>query len=365
MERLADNTEVAAAIAAVATDVRDLGRTTGDLPIWCAVGGGSRPPPILVTAGAHADETSGPLAAVQLLRDLATDHPLYVVPTRDPLGLEGFAAVVRGATSSTAPLVSWEDVAAVLRRQGRVLVEDGSFVLALVGDLGVAGLRPTPDSFGSEKALRIVQEWVRREPALLDELAGKRVVVPANAPGCEGRGVLERAYTAYVAPDGFVGSYNRFFGHPAAPIEVRLIQDLVDDLRPGLAIDLHEGWDDRAYWFVPQATADDPARARGIEAEVIAALGAADLPTSTLSELVPNMPDEHLRRFVAGTDGRLTWRWPSVDASPWGVAFMPYALRHGLAYQTEVGRWSSVARRVEYQVTMASAMVRGFAAVEG
>jgi hypothetical protein len=144
------------------------------------------------------------------------------------------------------------------------------------------------------------------------------------------------------------------------PAEVRDVQQLIDDLRPGLAIDLHEGWNDRTYWFVPAEGSADARLTSQLEERVCQALDRQGLGTSSLSDLVPNMPLEHLNRFVPRSHGRLAWRWDEPARSPWGVAFLPYALRHGVAYQTEVGRWNPLPERIQYQLTLTINLIRAF-----
>lgn len=328
------------------------------LPVLCAVGGGTREPAILITAGAHADETSGMYTAGTLLDHLETDRKVYVVPNRDPLGWEGFAAALSLAAGAERP-TSIAASAALFRSAGEVLYEDGQFIVTEVGGLCFALTPPTPDTFGSEKIVKMLAYAQRMDASLASRLAGKRVIVPANAPGCDGRGVLERAYTVLVAKDGFLGSLNRYFGDPAAPAEVMALADLIDELKPSLTIDLHEGWNDAYYMFTPELPPADQELASRLESGVRDALRKRGLPTSSLTELVPNMPEEHLRRFVSRGDGRVVWRWPRrPEDSPYGLALMPYALRHGLAYQTEVGRWSGFERRVEYQRVVVNALIQ-------
>lgn len=319
-----------------------------DLPVFCAVGGGEREPAVLITAGSHADETSGMVTASRLLDMLSTDQKVYVVPNRDPLGWEGFSAGL-GLAAGVAPPSGFGPAKDLLRSAGDVLYEDGQFLVADVGGFNFALVRPNRDTFGSEKAIKMLAFAMSVDAALSARLAGKRVLVPANAPDCDGRGVLDRAYTVVVAEDGFVGSFNRFFGDPAAPAEVAAVAAIIDDVAPRLTVDLHEGWNDAYYMFVPEPSTRTPLETR-LETSVRTALRDSGYPTSSLSELVPNMPHEHLKRFVDRGDGLLGWGWPSEPKdSPYGLALMPYALRHGLAYQTEVGRWSSLERRVAYQ----------------
>lgn len=347
-DSLSSGTGLLRALRGWATTIEVIAAGPFDLPVFCAVGGGEREPAVLITAGSHADETSGMKAAATLLDTLSTEHKVYVVPNRDPLGWEGLLVGLGLAAGVAAP-TGFEPAYDLLRSAGDVLYEDGHFLVAEVGQLAFVLVRPTRDTFGSEKAIKMLAFAMSIDTALSARLAGRRVLVPANAPDCDGRGVLDRAYTVLVAKDGFIGSLNRFFGDPAAPAEVAAMADLVDELTPGLTIDLHEGWNDAYYMFVPEPPTGAPLEKR-LQTSIGTALREGGYPTSSLSELAPNMPDEHLKRFVDRGDGQLGWRWPSrPQDSLHGLALMPYALRHGLAYQTEVGRWSSNERRVAYQ----------------
>lgn len=347
-DTLSSGTELLQALRGWATTVEVIAAGPFDLPVFCAVGGGEREPAVLITAGSHADETSGMIVAATLLDALSTEHKVYVVPNRDPLGWEGLLVGLGLAAGVAAP-TGFDPAYDLLRSAGDVLYEDGQFLVADVGELAFALVRPTRDTFGSEKAIKMLAFAISVDTTLSARLAGRRVLVPANAPDCDGRGVLDRAYTVVVAEDGFIGSFNRFFGDAAAPAEVAAVAGLVDELAPGLTVDLHEGWNDAYYMFVPEPPTGAPLDKR-LQTSVTAALRDSGYSTSSLSELVPNMPDEHLKRFVDRGDGQLGWRWPSrPQDSLHGLALMPYALRHGLAYQTEVGRWGSYERRVTYQ----------------
>lgn len=358
-EQLRNVKDLQDALSRWATAVEVITAGPFGIPVLCAVGGGKQEPPILITAGAHADETSGTHAAVTLLSNLETDRKVYVVPNRDPLGWEGFAVALSRAADTRIP-TSHEVSAALLRSAGDTLYEDGSFIISEVGGLCFALTRPTPDTFGSEKVIKMIAYAISTSPGLSSRLAGKRVLVPANAPDCDRRGVLERAYTVIVTEDGFLGSLNRFFGDPEAPEEVAALAHLVDEIKPALTIDLHEGWNDAFYMFTPESPSVDVRLARRLEEGVSAALREGGYATSCLTELSPNMPEEHLRRFVPRGAGQIAWQWPtSPEDSPYGLALMPYALRHGIAYQTEVGRWSSLERRVDLQHVVVATLVRG------
>ena len=61
----------------------------GATPVLLAPGT-SRTSGIALTAGAHANEQAGVCSAVELVDTLETDRRLDVVPTRDPVGLDGY-----------------------------------------------------------------------------------------------------------------------------------------------------------------------------------------------------------------------------------------------------------------------------------
>jgi predicted deacylase len=341
-------------------ELRILGTDEHSLPIWAATRRGDPDrAPILITAGSHADETSGPEAAVRLLAGLPTTRTVVAIPNRDPLGALGVPGAVRTLVDANVPNFSdWGDVRRWLAERDALLAEDGSFAIGIVGDFALAGMDATGDSFGTEKIIKSLSYWLETHPEDRAALDGRWILMPANAPDCDRRGTLEHGYSIRFTDDDFVGHYNRFFGHPDAPAGVAAVRAFIDELRPGLTIDLHEGWNTRSYWFVPDANAPHAAEAAQLEAQVCAALDANGLAMSTLSELVPNMPLEHLRRFTPKSHGRLVWSWPPYRESPWGVALMPYAAQYGPAFQTEVGRWNSWDDRLTYQRVLAESLVR-------
>ena len=78
-------------VAAMGLPVRELGHCPDGSPIICVRSGGDKQPGIVISAGSHSTEHAGVCAAVELLEALDTEHRVYVIPTRDPIGLNGFA----------------------------------------------------------------------------------------------------------------------------------------------------------------------------------------------------------------------------------------------------------------------------------
>jgi len=71
-----------------------LGLTPDRAPIICVKSGGEKKPAIFISAGSHSTEQAGVTAAVRLLDQLETEHQVYVIPSRDPMGMNGFSYVL-------------------------------------------------------------------------------------------------------------------------------------------------------------------------------------------------------------------------------------------------------------------------------
>ena len=108
-------------------EVRSLGTVLGGYEILCAVRGGDRQPSIVITAGAHADELSGVYAAIRMAQKLDTPHQTFIIPVRDPFGFHGFRRAVQFCVGRPVRLDTPEDVVRVLKSEGELLHEDGSF----------------------------------------------------------------------------------------------------------------------------------------------------------------------------------------------------------------------------------------------
>ena len=211
--------------------------------------GGRREPAIVITAGAHADEPSGPLGALALLDELATDHRAVVVPLRDPFAWNGFDAALAFACGEDVELPDHAAAERFLRDRGTVELDEGGVLVVRIGELGFAFMHPKPDTVGPREIWSRLGEILPGRRDLIDRLVGLRLILPSNLAGVEGCGAFERGYTVLVTPTGLPGNLNRFFGAADAPTEVRAVQRLVDGLRPGLVLDLHEGQGADFYVF--------------------------------------------------------------------------------------------------------------------
>ncbi|MFH1568430.1 MAG: hypothetical protein ABIL09_10585, partial [Gemmatimonadota bacterium] len=134
--------ELLEAVKATGRAVQVLGHTVDGCPLVCARSGGDRLPAIFITAGSHSTEHAGVSAAVELITGLETEHQVYVLPTRDPIGLQGYAHALGLGLGQAPTFSSYDEVEGILRREGRILFEEDDLVLSLLGDYGYTCGRP-------------------------------------------------------------------------------------------------------------------------------------------------------------------------------------------------------------------------------
>ena len=113
-----------------------LGHTPDGAPLVCIRTGGEKTPAIFISAGSHSTEQAGVGAAMGLLDVLDTEHQVYVIPTRDPMGMNGYAYTLSLSLGEEPVLNSVEDVEKILRARGEVLYEEDETVIAIIGEYG-------------------------------------------------------------------------------------------------------------------------------------------------------------------------------------------------------------------------------------
>ena len=202
---------------------RVLGHTLDGSPIACWQSGGDKKPAIFISAGSHSTEQAGVTAAVELIDQLETDHQIYVIPCRDPMGMNGFPYVLSLSLGEEPELGSVEDSEEILKDSGEVLYQDEETLLVIIGEYGYS----TSGLYG------------RFSPgeAFLEPLVGRRIFFPSSAEGIEGTAPFQRAYTLVVSPAGEILHINRFHDTPWAPVEVRCTRRLMAEIQPGLTLD--------------------------------------------------------------------------------------------------------------------------------
>lgn len=355
MEPYETNEGILAAVAERADDHRVLARGPGGRPVVAAETGGDREPAVMVTAGAHATEQAGVAAAVELLDRLDTDHRVSVVPTRDPLGVDGYATALEMALGEPVSFDTYDELAELLRTESRVVVDDDGVILGLIGDYGFASTRPTADTPSAYRLSNAIDGLAGTSD--VDPLRGRRIILLSGQPDVEGTGDFGRLYTRVVSPNGENLHLNRFIGDEWAPPESRAVRELADSVEPGLFVDLHEYSGD-SYWVSTRPKSDETDRRRELSIgramiETVDDAGGDRLP---LTEFVDGNPDDH---FFTELE---TGLW-DLDYRERGEGFNAtdyVAERHGLAFTNETGMYLPFEERVETAVRSVERAVREF-----
>ena len=211
-----------------------LGCAPDRAPVVCLRTGGEKLPAIFISAGSHSTEQAGVGAAVGLLAELNTEHQVYVIPSRDPMGMNGYGYALSLSVGEEPVVSSVEDVRTFLKTRGEVLYEHEDTVLAIIGEYGYS-------TTGLLGRFEVGAEFLK-------PLFGRRIFYPSSEDGIEGTAHCQRAYTLIVSPEGEVLHINRFHDTPWAPVESRCARDLMARIKPGLTLDLHEYGGD-GFWF--------------------------------------------------------------------------------------------------------------------
>jgi hypothetical protein len=357
MRIYATYTELLERVEQSGRSMRVLGHTLDGAPMVAVRTGGEKEPAIFITAGSHSTEQAGVSAAVELIEQLDTAHQVYVVPTRDPIGLNGFAyALSLGLGEKPGELNSFEQVEAILRSAGEVLFDENDMVLSLIGEYGYASSRPAPERICPQWFFyRRLRELEKAQPEVVAPLQGRRIYMTPGQEEVQGSGNFGRAYTLIVSPDGEVLHLNRFHDTAWAPVEARCARQLMAEIRPAISFDVHESqmMEDR-YWLSArhQQDAENEAWAQRIARTTIQAIAdgggklAADQDVVVLStpwgvEGRATLEDTWFRRSEKGV------YWLDAGIRGEGLNLADFAARfYGLAFGTEMGMYGSFEHRV-------------------
>ena len=293
-----------------------LGRAPDGQPIVAVKSGGDKTPAIFISAGSHSTEQAGVSAACALIDEIETEHQLYTIPSRDPIGMNGLAYTLGLSLDAAPNLNGLDEVAPLLKERGEVLYEEGKTVVALIGEYGYA----TSNLYNHP-----VGAWI-------EALKGRRLYFPTNNPG------IERAYTLVIDPTGEVLHLNRFHDTPWAPVESRCTRDLMAAIRPGLTLDLHEHGGD-FFWFSArhQRTPSDQQWEETMASEMIAAVAASGVALAP-SDYLPGS-------FFTKGPRSVFWLNPQQRGEGFNLADFA-AQTYGLAFTIETGMELPFAERV-------------------
>jgi hypothetical protein len=332
-----------------------LGTTLGGRQILCARLGGDEGEPIVITSGSHATEPAGVIAALELIRRVDVPNPVYIVPIRDVVGWEGYATYLSLALERPVSFNDHEELEALLREHGQLLADQDNLVISRIGGINFLSMRPPVNNKGPMDIWKRLGTMLQTDGALIDRLAGSRLILPENLTEVEGCGLFTHAFTAWVTPEGGVANFNRLFSVPDAPTEVAVIRDLIKRVKPGLVIDLHESQGDRFFIFC-----DEPksAREREIYLGATGAVAAAGHRIENLQEMTKVIGADHAAKFVDHGHGLIA----GLNEFPGqGWQFSHLCREEGaVTYTPETGRWQPLMQRVDAHVKAALGGIHRF-----
>lgn len=341
---------------------RVLGYCPDGSPLVCVRCGGDKLPAIFITAGSHSTEQAGVSAAVELAQSLETDHAVYVLPTRDPIGMNGYAYALGLGMGEAPSFSSFAEVEEILRREGEVAYDEDGIVLSLIGDYGYVSSRPSEQRKHPQwMGYRTLQQVARDRPEVLAPFRGRRVYMTPGQEKVEGTGLFGRAYTLIIGLDGEILHINRFHDTEWAPVEPRVTRALLAEIKPGLSFDLHESQImGNRFWLSArhQADGENQRWEERVASAVVAAIAASGAPLAEDID-VQGIPLE--QTWFRKSERGVYW----LDATIRGEGFnlMDWASRqYGLAFGTEMGMYGSFEERVNLALVTVRAAVDTFAA---
>jgi hypothetical protein len=197
-----------------------LGHAPDGSPLVVIKCGGEKLPAVFISAGAHSSEQAGVVAAVQLVSEISTEHTVYILPCRDPIGLNGFRAALGlglGRESREQLPTTVAEAVEFLRERGEVLYDEEGRLIALLGDHAYT-IRE-----GHSGSMITAGDPALTTGPVHQALLGRRIFWPSNYKSdssstghegvVEGAGEMQRAYTQFGTPDDIL-HINRFHDTP-------------------------------------------------------------------------------------------------------------------------------------------------------
>ena len=317
---------------------RVLGYAPDRSPIVAVQAGGKKKPAIFISAGSHSTEHAGVVAAVDLIDELKTEHQVFVLPCRDPMGLSGFHHVLSLSLGHEPSIKTVADAEKLLREKGKVLYDSDGRLLVMIGEYGYAN--------------RSFYRKVEKGAAFLEPLKGRRLYFPSSYTDAPGAGPLQRAYSQIVTPAGEVLHLNRFHDTSWAPVEVQCTRRLMAEIQPRLTFDLHEyGGDD--FWM--------SARRQRTDEDEVWELRMAREAARAVAGLNASFPDENYSpgSFFEKLEPGVFWLDPSERGE--GLNLVDFAARnYGPGFTIETGMRQDFNDRLQMHKTVVKTAVKVF-----
>lgn len=204
------------------------------LPLTVFRTGGKEEPPILVTAGAFGVEVAGVYAALELIVQVDIERCVYILPSRDPTGLQDASYVLSRMLGEKVEVKTTTDVVNTLREAGaEIIIDESEIFLAALKGVGIA----VSDLFDAYDVTEIIRDKLERG-RYGESLDGMRILVVSQMPEIEGVGVSGRFNTIIVHENKILTYEDLSFD--IIP-EISFLKTFIEGQEFGMVIDLHEG----------------------------------------------------------------------------------------------------------------------------
>ena len=336
------------ALHASGKPLHEWGRAVEGTPLLAAQTGGEKLPPIFITAGSHAPETAGVHAALNLLRSLDTEHVTYILPLRDPLGFSGVNGSLSFASGGRVDLPNYDAALEYLGAHGTLLWREDTLHIFKLGAMGFVWDTPQP---GAERMMSMnarLVTLVREDPEALRALRGARVMVMCASEGVEGTGEMGRCWHGVLSTQGEWLHLNRFFGRADAPPEVAAVDSLMQQMRPGLTCDLHEG-NGRGFWM-PMRRQSNPELVFEMTRAYFDYIHARGYPITTYEEWAGsdrNVGKNYTPSWMQPEPRLPGLFWADGTQRNEGYNLIDYSCLFGIGYGTEAPLARPLAERVD------------------
>lgn len=299
-------------------------------------------PPVLITAGAHAEEAAGVITALRLAESPDFAGRMLFVPCRDPLGWDGISRTLGRVIDQPDLLIEDHDHAVSLfHEHAEVVYDHDGMVIARIGSLAFMSL--SEDHPGNEDTGEFIQGYLPQNGELVEALKGCNLLVPGSPAYAEGRNVYGwgGGPSVYIDESGRVGNFNRFFAAEKPPVEVEALRRFADEANPEWVFDLHENFGDRYGMYTNAAFLG---RGEEVYRAMIDAVTEEGFPIMPLADLMPylNLSANALMELYPGVYSAN----PDVRVPP--DAFGVYAGEIGaVCFTTEMGLDRPLAYRAQ------------------
>ncbi|MCJ7624821.1 MAG: hypothetical protein MUO76_15075, partial [Anaerolineaceae bacterium] len=228
--------------------IQEWGKAVDGSPMLSVRSGGDKQPRIFITAGAHSTETAGVHAAINMIEDLETDHEVHILPLRDPYGFAGVKHCLSFAAAQPVNVSNHMEAYDYLNRQAEKLWHEGEMHLFKLGKVGFVWDKGAPGLGSYWNITNRIEALSTEDPETLRPLWGKSVMMIDPLSGVEGAQAMQRCWHALFDSKGKWLHLNRMFGLDDAVPEVAAVDKLMQTIRPGLTLDLHEG-NGQGFWL--------------------------------------------------------------------------------------------------------------------